>query len=82
MHRFRVNNTWKFVRKHILMRDRYTCGLCGERKVKKQLDVDHIIPVTMGINPFDKDNLRALCKECHKAKTALDRGALSKSKKH
>ncbi|MBW3021757.1 HNH endonuclease [Candidatus Woesearchaeota archaeon] len=31
----------------------------------------------MGGNPYDKDNLRLLCKDCHKAKTKLDQDVLN-----
>ncbi|MBW2967222.1 HNH endonuclease, partial [Candidatus Woesearchaeota archaeon] len=54
----------------------WTCSICGQRKVKGELDVDHIIPVKWGGGLFDKKNLRTLCKECHKAKSKLDREAL------
>jgi len=69
---FNRNNSWYWVRKDVLMRDRYTCRICKKRLRKKFLDVDHIIPVNMGGQLFDKNNLRTLCKDCHKAKTNLD----------
>jgi len=77
MAEFNRNNSWFFVRKDVLRRDKYTCCICKQRMRKKFLDVDHIIPVQMGGQLFDKDNLRTLCKECHKSKTKLDRDALS-----
>jgi 5-methylcytosine-specific restriction protein A len=72
MNMFRRNNTWRFVRKAVLRRDKFTCQICDTQHVKSGLDVDHTIPVRFGVNPFDKDNLRTLCKACHKAKTKLD----------
>ena len=75
MQTFLVNHQWHWVRKSILRRDNYRCSICEKRCKKSQLDVDHIIPVRMGIDPFDKNNLRILCKECHKSKTKLDREA-------
>jgi len=72
MDEFNRNNSWFWIRKDILRRDRYTCQICKTRLRKKFLDVDHIIPVRMGGNPLNKDNLRTLCKDCHKAKTKLD----------
>lgn len=74
---FNRNNNWKFVRQDVLRRDKYTCSICSQRFRKPELDVDHIIPVQMGGQLFEKANLRTLCKECHKAKTRLDRMALS-----
>jgi 5-methylcytosine-specific restriction endonuclease McrA len=72
---FNRNNSWYWVRKDVLRRDRFRCSICGERKRKALLDVDHIIPLQMGGKHFDKGNLRTLCKECHKAKTKLDSDA-------
>ncbi|MBI4145998.1 HNH endonuclease [Candidatus Woesearchaeota archaeon] len=75
MNEFMRNHTWSWVREDVLRRDGYRCSICEARKPKSKLDVDHIIPVRKGIDPYDKNNLRLLCKECHKAKTALDREA-------
>jgi len=75
MNEFNQNHDWHWIRKTILKRDNYTCSICKKRKRKAELDVDHIIPVRCGINPFDNKNLRLLCKECHRAKTKLDREA-------
>jgi 5-methylcytosine-specific restriction protein A len=73
MEEFNRNNSWFWVRKDVLRRDKWTCAICDGRFVKRKLDVDHIIPVRLGGNPFDKKNLRTLCKNCHKAKTKLDK---------
>lgn len=73
---FNRNNSWYWVRKDVLRRDRYTCQICRKRMKKRFLDVDHIIPVQMGGQLFDKKNLRTLCKDCHKSKTKLDAEAL------
>lgn len=77
MDEFNQNNSWYWVRKDILKRDKYTCSICKTRLRKKYLDVDHIIPVQMGGKIFEKENLRTLCKECHKSKSKLDREALA-----
>jgi 5-methylcytosine-specific restriction protein A len=76
MEAFNRNNSWFWVRKDVLRRDKYTCSICKKRFRKAFLDVDHIIPVKMGGQLFDKKNLRTLCKECHKAKSRLDSEAL------
>lgn len=78
MDEFNRNNTWFFVRKDILRRDNYRCSICKKRFRKAELEVDHIIPVQMGGKFFEKANLRTLCKECHKAKSKLDKEALRK----
>mgnify|MGYP006286871809 CR=1 FL=1 len=76
MEDFNRNNSWFFVRKDVLRRDNYRCSICRRRFRKSELQIDHIIPVRMGGQYFDKANLRTLCKECHKAKTRLDDEAL------
>ena len=78
MDEFNRNNSWYWVRKDVLRRDNYRCSICKKRFRKALLDVDHIIPVRIGGNCFEKENLRTLCKECHKAKSKLDRFALGK----
>jgi 5-methylcytosine-specific restriction protein A len=77
MEDFNRNNSWYWVRKDVLKRDRYTCNICKKKMRKALLDVDHIIPIQMGGQIFDKANLRTLCKDCHKAKGNLDRYALN-----
>ena len=76
MDEFNRNNSWFWIRKDILKRDRYSCSICKKRFRKTFLDIDHIIPIQMGGKPYDKNNLRTLCKECHKAKSKLDNFAL------
>jgi 5-methylcytosine-specific restriction enzyme A len=77
MDEFNRNNSWFFIRKDVLRRDRYTCQICKTRLRKKFLDIDHIIPLRMGGQLFDKNNLRTLCKDCHKAKSKLDSDVLN-----
>lgn len=76
MEEFNRNNSWYWVRKDVLKRDGYRCSICKKRFRKKDLDVDHIIPIQMGGKFFEKENLRTLCKECHRAKSRLEREAL------
>ncbi|RJQ19356.1 HNH endonuclease [Candidatus Woesearchaeota archaeon] len=75
MHAFVRNHTWMFVREDVLRRDNWRCCICQKRKGRAGLDIDHIIPVRSGIDPYDKNNLRTLCKDCHKAKTKLELGS-------
>ena len=58
------------VRARVLARDRQECQWCGLAAT----DVDHIRPKRLG-GSDDMDNLRALCRECHKAVTATDHSA-------
>jgi 5-methylcytosine-specific restriction endonuclease McrA len=34
------------------------------------MEVDHVIPLDLGGAPYDMDNLRGTCTDCHQAKTA------------
>jgi 5-methylcytosine-specific restriction endonuclease McrA len=77
MNTFVRSNYWFYVRKDVLKRDKYRCSICNQRLRKCELDVDHIIPVQMGGQLLDKNNLRTLCRQCHRAKSSLDREALS-----
>lgn len=65
---------WQKRRERILLRD---CGLCQvcrkEGRVKEATDVDHIVQKADG-GTDDDDNLQSICRDCHKAKTAADRG--------
>ncbi|MEV7356353.1 HNH endonuclease signature motif containing protein [Kitasatospora sp. NPDC091276] len=50
------------------------CGLCGEDFPAELVDVDHRTPLALGGEDTD-DNVQALCRTCHQAKTARDFGA-------
>ena len=54
------------IRDRILLRDEYTCRICG--RVSADLEVDHITPLHLGGAESDQ-NRQAICKPCHKAKT-------------
>lgn len=63
----------------------FKCGCCGEEVTAKDIEVDHIEPIvdpTKGFESWDKfvdklfcesKNLQALCKPCHKKKTASEK---------
>ena len=57
------DETWSDIRERILRRDQ-RCVRCGD---VLRLEVDHIVDVQNGGRPTD-DNLRTLCKVCHKGK--------------
>lgn len=69
------------VRPAVLKRDGHTCqlnidGVCvsrGEPLPADRLEVDHIIEVAHG-GTDDLDNLRAVCRPCHRRRTATDAG--------
>lgn len=59
------------VRERILMRDNYTCQICGlSRKDEPHLalHVDHIVPVSKGGKTIDS-NLQCLCWQCNLKKS-------------
>jgi hypothetical protein len=60
--------SWAAVRRRILSRDGNKCVWCGSIK---DLQVDHIRPVAIGGLP-DDDNLRVLCRTCHKGRSDDD----------
>lgn len=64
---FQQPESWGDIRARILRRDR-ACVRCGDIL---KLEVDHIIEVQHGGLPTD-DNLRVLCKVCHKGKQIWD----------
>jgi 5-methylcytosine-specific restriction protein A len=68
----RGGRPWRRKRAAILMRDNYTCRVCG--LTTKDLEADHIVNVAQGGNDED-NNLQAICIPCHKAKTARESAA-------
>lgn len=65
----RGGRPWRRKRDAVLLRDQYTCQVC--LKVTEELQADHIIPRAKG-GSDDEDNLRAICVDCHKVKTAAE----------
>ena len=68
----RGGRPWRRKREAILVRDNYTCRMCG--LTTKDLEVDHIVNVAQGGTDED-GNLQAICIPCHKAKTARESSA-------
>lgn len=62
----RGGRPWRRRRAAILLRDHYTCRVCG--LTTNQLEVDHVVNIAQG-GSDDDDNLQAICIPCHKAKT-------------
>lgn len=57
---------WEKLRLEVLERDGYRCRFCGRAG---RLECDHVQPLHMGGLPYELDNLQALCRGCHIAKT-------------
>ncbi len=60
---------WDSARSYVLLRDRYTCRICGRRRRARELDVDHIIEIARGGAALEFSNLQTVCRECHRQKT-------------
>jgi uncharacterized protein YdaU (DUF1376 family) len=57
---------WKITRLRIFFRDRYICTYCKLRS--KNLECDHIIPVSRG-GSNDDSNLTTACRKCNRRKS-------------
>ena len=55
----------KFSKRHVLMRDNFTCQYCNDRP--KELTIDHVVPKTSG-GLTVWTNVVACCKRCNSAK--------------
>ena len=56
------------LRVDILVRDNYTCQMCGiGKKDGAILEIDHIYPASKG-GTNNSENLQVLCRECNKGK--------------
>lgn len=62
----------------IFKRDNYTCLNCGyiyhgdHNQIGQHLICDHIIPIALGGEDLDPDNLQTLCINCNELKTKMD----------
>lgn len=71
---FYHSQAWQAIRLRALMRDGYTCRVCGARAT----EIDHIIELTPE-NISNQDislnlaNLQSLCHDCHTRKTKADK---------
>lgn len=82
--------SWLGQRLKALRRDNFTCLRCGTRHAYHskhynydfaedgKLEGDHIIPVCIGGDCFDLDNIQTLCIDCHKIKTKEDMKLIAK----
>jgi 5-methylcytosine-specific restriction endonuclease McrA len=60
---------WDSARSYVMLRDRYTCRLCGQRRRARELDVDHIVEIARGGAALEYSNLQTVCRSCHREKT-------------
>ena len=63
---FYHSRAWQAVREQALIRDGYTCSICGARATEVhhvvELTPDNIADSLVALNP---SNLRSLCHDCH-----------------
>lgn len=59
---------WPKVRRLVLERDGGTCIVRGPRCTGVATEVDHIVPLALGGDRLDPDNLRASCKSCNSSR--------------
>ncbi len=57
-----------------------TCQMCRMPTDERGFDLDHHIPLEIGGDDSD-DNLRPLCRPCHRIKTGADRKDIAKAKR-
>lgn len=68
---------WGKARRAAIKRDGRRCTRCG---LKGSLEVDHILPLDGQGDPYNLDNLRTLCRACHREITAKARRAEADAK--
>jgi len=67
--KFHGHYFWDSARSFVMLRDRYTCQLCGVRRRARELEVDHRLEISRGGAALDYGNLQTVCRSCHRAKT-------------
>ncbi len=55
------------LRYNVLRRDGFTCQYCGRTGQERELEIDHLVPVSKG-GTNDIGNLQTACKECNRGK--------------
>jgi 5-methylcytosine-specific restriction endonuclease McrA len=66
------------VRNAIWQRFNKTCQMCFQLTDERGFELDHHIPLEIGGDDSD-DNLRPLCRPCHRLKTKGDRTDIAKA---
>jgi 5-methylcytosine-specific restriction protein A len=65
-------------RRAIWERFNRTCQMCFQPTDERGYDLDHHIPLEIGGDDTD-NNLRPLCRPCHRLKTGIDRTDIAKA---
>jgi len=57
----------RYSRVNIFVRDKYTCQYCGAKPPRSELNLDHVVPRSMG-GKTTWDNVVASCVDCNRRK--------------
>lgn len=79
VHEFLLRSDPGYARRHVYARDRGVCEICQAGSVP--WDMDHRVPVAEGGGSCGLDNLRTLCRPCHKRETAALKGRLAQRRR-
>ena len=74
MSKVRSTARWKWVRRAALDRDGWRCRHCG--RAAGRFEVDYVVSLEAGGEPYALSNTQTLCRPCHFAKTTVDRGGV------
>ena len=83
---FCIIRNWRDLRERAFKRDNHTCVKC-KKKVEKNdygeypLIGDHIIPIALGGEQWDINNVQTLCIACDKIKTKQDAKDIAKQRR-
>jgi len=85
---FSIHAFWNAFREGVIRLHNYTCAMCGFESPASEygrndtyFDVDHIQAISLDGLCYDIENVRLLCKNCHKIKTAADMKQLASNRK-
>jgi len=76
-----VKSWWVDIRRKAFKRDNFTCVQCGFKGDIINLIGDHIIPIAIGGEEFDVENVQTLCEKCNKIKTKKDHEKIAKQRR-
>ena len=69
---------WTDLRLRAFERDKHKCVKCGKESKAEGLVGDHIIPIALGGEEWDINNVQTLCIDCNRIKTKEDAGRIAK----
>ena len=59
---------WRMTRRRVLF-EQPICAACDNAL---SVEVDHVVPLADGGDPFKRSNLAGICADCHRMKTAAE----------